>query len=175
MDEKHGGCAVSRGHHFAKQVKITDNTLHRLCAHVPNGVDIDMGNERQRELEIHLRHKFAGDGDYIEFHLLAVWFQPPHKELRGYQIAIVRVEIVRVVVDRGFKSTAGNKLQGVTRRKILFGERFPEQIRRTTLKFHYRDVVHGSLSGDKTHPLKHRVIDQYLVFVFVFFSHNRTN
>ena len=45
IDQEHRCRTVLGVDDFAEQVKITDNTLHLLCAHVPSGVYIDMGNE----------------------------------------------------------------------------------------------------------------------------------
>lgn len=175
IDQIHRRRSVLGVDHFSEEVKIMNNTLNFLRTHVPDGMYIDMGDEGEGELEIHLHHKLARDGHHIELHVFGGRFQPPHEEIGNDQIAVIRLEVVILVVDRGLESAFCDKLKRIAGREILGGQVFQEEVGRRAVKFHDRYVVHGGLSGNKTHPFEDREISQDSILIFLFFSHKRAN
>ena len=175
IDQEHRCRTVFGVDDFAEEFEIMDYALYFLRTHVPNGMYIDMGDEGKGELQIHLHHKLARDGHHIEFHVFGGRFQLSHKEIGNDQIAVVRLEVIALVVDRGSKSTFCNKLERVAWGEILGGQDFQEEVGRRAVKFHDSNVVHGGLSGNKTHPFEDREISQNSILIFLFFSHKRVN
>ena len=126
-------------------------------------------------MEIHLHHKLARDGHHIEFQVFGGRFQPPHEEIGNDQIAVIRLEVVFLVVDRDLESAFCDKLERIAGREILGGQVFQEEVGRRAVKFHDSYVVHGGLSWNKTHPFEDREISQDSILIFLFSSHKRTN
>ena len=155
IDQMHRRRSVLGVDDFAEEFEIMDYALYFLRTHVPDGMYIDMGDEGEWELEIHLHHKLARDGHHIELHVFGVRFQPPHEKIGNDQIAVIRLEVVILVVDRGPESAFCDKLERIAGREILGGQDyFLEEAGRRAVKFHDSYVVHGGLSGNKTHPFE---------------------
>ena len=154
IDQMHRRRSVLGVDDFAEEFEIMDYALYFLRTHVPDGMYIDMGDEGEWELEIHLHHKLARDGQPIELHVFGGRYQPPHEKIGNDQIAVIRLEVVILVVDRGPESAFCDKLERIAGREILGGQVFQEEVGRRTVKFHDSYVVHGGLSGNKTHPFE---------------------
>ena len=126
IDQVHSGRTVLCVNDFAEEAEIVNDTLNLLRAHVPDRVDIDMRDEREGKLQVHLHHKLARDGHHIEFHVVGGRLQAAHEEIGDNQIAVIRMKAVVLVVDRGSESSFRNKLNHVARRKKLGGQGFQE-------------------------------------------------